>query len=290
MKLKAYAKINLFLEIGNKRPDGYHDIDSVMQSVSLCDELEISVSPSELCRAALTECNAPELLRDSQNNLAVRAADGILHGENISAYAEIKLQKSIPIAAGLGGGSADAAAAMLGSCEIINADVKKYEKISAKLGADVPFCINGGCALSRGIGEVLSPLPSRELYVTIVLSGVKQSTKEQYRLLDIARSSSGHICRSSDDMVAAIRHGDASDIAAAMYNAFEEISDGGAQAKAKLIKCGALGALMSGSGPSVFGLFDSPEAAEYAARRLRADCYFAEAAAFSPRGVEMIEP
>ncbi len=287
MRVKAYAKINLFLEIGAKRPDGYHDIESVMQSVLLCDELDIRLVPSENSRVILTSCTSPELIAGG-DNLAVRGAELVLNSENISAIAEIKLNKSIPIAAGLGGGSADAAAAVRGSCELVGVNAQKYEIISAMLGADVPFCINGGCAISKGIGEVLTPLTCCDFYVTIAVAKTKLSTKEQYRRLDIARAGVLRRARSSDGMADAIAHGDVRDVAAELYNAFEEIGDFDEDTKAKLIRYGALGAITSGSGPAVFGLFDSREGAEYAERKLRAGGVFAKATRFYPRGSEII--
>lgn len=274
--LPARAKINLYLDILSRRDNGYHNILSIMQSVGLCDTVTLTrlQKGSGIC----LETDLAHLPTD-RRNLAYRAAekfaDILGHIPDIS----IRIEKRIPMAAGLGGGSADAAAVLRGLDRLFgtNASRETLCALGASLGADIPFCIAGGAMVTRGIGEILTPCTGlRETqWLVVACGGEGISTPEAYRALDDRYD--GFACpREEGQHFAALQEallsGSAEDIAPHMYNIFEEVVLPTHSTAGKLIdtmkQSGALAAMMSGSGPSVFGLFAGEEDAREAAARI----------------------
>lgn len=266
--LKAYAKINLGLDVLRRRPDGYHEVSMIMQTVGLWDEVTLERTESGI---SLTT-DSGELPAD-KSNLAYRAA--LLMQENypVPGGVRIHLQKNIPIAAGMAGGSTDAAAVMKGMNHLFDLGISDDElmKKSVVIGADVPFCILGGTALAEGIGEKLTPLPpAPACSVLIARPHISVSTREVYQCLD-ANGIRQHPDISG--MVSAIRTGSLSGILSRMGNVLETVTIPAHPVidslKAELLRLGAAGSLMSGSGPTVFGLFPEESAARQAFRQLK---------------------
>ena len=267
------AKINLFLEVEGIRPDGYHDIDSVMQAISLCDLVTVRLESGD-GRIHLT-CNIPDLPTD-KGNIAYRAAEAYLKEAGIGGYdVFVEIKKDIPLAAGLAGGSTDAAGVLKAMQEMLGAlSQDALYDLARRLGADVPFCLRSGCCRTEGIGEVLTPYPPlcRDAIVVVAKKGEGVSTKEAYRQMDLPRSR-----QSSAQMLRALERQDGGEIAALLYNGFESVilplRPFAAHAKQVMIGEGAAGALMSGSGPSVFGIFFDWDDAERVYNRLREEGY-----------------
>jgi len=273
MLVHAYAKINLGLDIIGKRDDGYHDLSMVMQTIDLRDDIDISVSPeimgsSEQGTIMLT-CSDKSIPKE--DNLAYRAAKLLYEEFDITDHLDIDIKKHIPVAAGLGGGSADAAAVLRGVNEILGLDLSNEELMERglKLGADVPFCISGGTACAEGIGEQLMPLyiPDEGLHVIVAVpEGLKVSTKEIYEEYDKAEFTGIH--PDIDNLRAAIEMEDVGCIPEFLGNVLESVTMKKhpeiGQLKNIMMKSGAAGALMSGSGPSVYGLFVDEAAVEKA--------------------------
>ncbi len=263
LKLKAFAKVNLFLEVKEKRADCYHNIDSLMQSVDLFDE--ITVRKTDSGEVSLSY-NDPALWRKDDIIFKTVKAFFELSGEPFGL--DIYIEKKIPLLAGLGGFSTDVAA-VLRALNIISG--KNYPdsdmiRLAATLGADVPFCYKGGTAHAEGIGEILTPVPFCPLYFVIVKEGEKQSTGAMYSLLDA--KSEGRSA-SIEPMLKGFRSGDKTLIAASVYNAFELCWD---MEKMLSVFEGFMpdAKLLSGSGPAVVGVFESREAAESCSRALAA--------------------
>ncbi len=269
---KAYAKINLFLSVGAKRADGYHDIESIFHRISLHDDLKITKSGDS---GIVFTCSDPSL-PCGETNLAVRAALLFFERWGQSFGVTIHLEKHIPSQAGLGGGSADAAAVLCGLNTLAGEPFSKSElaAMGATLGADVPFCVLGGCMVAKGIGElltqhdVLPPLP-----LVVAKGDIGISTKDAYAALD-ARGVLA--CRSCQAMLDAIASGDISDVAKLLQNDFETVTDVHLPLKSALAEAGAIGTLMSGSGSAVFGIFATDNEAISCAENLRKHGYFAE--------------
>lgn len=267
------AKINLFLEVMGLRPDGYHDIDSVMQAIALCDTVTVGLTPGT-GKITLT-CDHPELPTD-RSNIAYRAAESYLNEAGVNGYdVTVDIQKKIPLAAGLAGGSTDAAGVLRAMQEMLGAMTEEaLYNLARRLGADVPFCLRSGCCRTEGIGELLTPYPSltRDAIVIVAIKGEGVSTKEAYRQMDLPREK-----QSSQEMLCALERRDGGEIAALLYNGFESVilpmRPYAAHAKAVMIEEGAAGALMSGSGPSVFGIFFDWDDAERVYQRLQREDY-----------------
>lgn len=259
---KAYAKINLHLNVTAKRQDGFHDIETVMQTVSLCDELAVSLSPSDRAEAHLSICGA-DLPTDS-GNIALRAAELYLARSGKIGRIDISLVKRIPVAAGLAGGSADAAATLRALNRLFNSYFSESElfALAAELGSDVPFCLLGGRAVCRGRGEQIDPIssPSDLHFVIAVADGEQVSTPAAYRALDEMYSDFDGSINSDAPALTEL------------YNMFEnavlptcfkaEIL------KKRMVELGATASMMSGSGPSVFGLFEDESTARAAAEAI----------------------
>lgn len=268
IRLRAHAKINLTLDVVGKRPDGYHDVEMIMQSVGLWDEIILR----ETDRGIELDSNLKNLPRGSRN-IAWRAVELIRTEFGISRGVNIFIRKNIPIAAGLGGGSADCAGVLLGLNRLwnLNIDDEALRLLGKSLGADVPFCLTGGTALAQGIGEILTPIASRaDIWLVIIRPNIWVSTKEIYGRLDL--NSIGK----RPDNEAMIKHlgaGRITGIAENLVNVLEGVTipmhPQIARIKSQLMEQGALGSLMSGTGPTVYGVFKDQSSAHKAARVLK---------------------
>lgn len=268
----AYAKLNLSLDVLNKRPDGYHEMKMVMQTVSLRDSLTVETGTG---RPLEMRSNLGFLPAD-EHNLAAAAALALCRETGTDPGGlSIRLDKSIPVCAGMAGGSADAAAVLRGLNELLGLGLSqtRLEEIGALVGSDVPYCVGGGTALAEGRGEVLTPLPPLpRCHVVLCKPAFSVSTPELFRALDGCR-----IRRRPDTagLTEALAAEDLPGVARRMYNVFEHVLPQRryqeiCAIKNSLIQHGALGASMSGTGPTVFGLFDRQQAAEDAWSALRA--------------------
>ncbi|MCM1189667.1 MAG: 4-(cytidine 5'-diphospho)-2-C-methyl-D-erythritol kinase [bacterium] len=268
--VKAYAKINLGLDVLDRLPNGYHEIKTVMQTVGICDELSLEKADSGIVLTA--DCAG---LSVGEDNLICRAARLMQETYSVKEGVRIRLKKRIPIAAGMAGGSADAAAVMKGMNVLFRLGVPDRElaEISSVIGADVPYCILGGTALAEGIGEKLTALPPAPVcHVVVAKPDVSVSTKYVYEQLDTCETLRHP---DIDGMVNAVRAGNLSGILSRMGNVLEAVTIPAhpviASLKARLRKLGAAGSLMSGSGPAVFGIFTQEETARLAFERLKQD-------------------
>ena len=268
----AYAKLNLSLDVLNKRPDGYHEMKMVMQTVSLRDSLTVETGTG---RPLEMRSNLGFLPAD-EHNLAAAAALALCRETGTDPGGlSIRLDKSIPVCAGMAGGSADAAAVLRGLNELLGLGLSqtRLEEIGALVGSDVPYCVGGGTARAEGRGEVLTPLPPLpRCHVVLCKPAFSVSTPELFRALDGCR-----IRRRPDTagLTEALAAEDLPGVARRMYNVFEHVLPQRryqeiCAIKNSLIQHGALGASMSGTGPTVFGLFDRQQAAEDAWSALRA--------------------
>ena len=270
ISLKALAKINLGLDVTGKREDGYHDVRMIMQSIHLYDRVEIKKTRSPKIRV---EVNLYYLPVD-ENNLVYKAAAIMKERYGIKEGVRITLQKFIPVAAGLGGGSSDAAAVLVGMNRMFKLGLKQEElmKVGAQIGADVPFCVMRGTALAEGIGEKLTALPPMpKCPVLIAKPGVSVSTAEVYQNLKLY---DGMKHPDIDGMIEAIQSKDLNGIAAKMENILETVTIPRypviKEIKKIMLDNGSLNAMMSGSGPSVFGLFREEKDIQAAYEALKA--------------------
>jgi 4-diphosphocytidyl-2-C-methyl-D-erythritol kinase len=256
--LKAGAKINLTLDVLSRREDGYHLVEMVMQEIDLADNVHIALKPDtdeiSIC------CNHPAVPA-GENNIAYRAARLIKEAFGVKHGVAINIEKNIPVAAGLAGGSTDAAAVIRGLNEIWELDMETsgMMELGRRLGADVPFCILGGTALARGIGERLTPLRAKvPLHLLLVKPDAMVSTAWVYGNLNLNSIDKRPDTR---QMIKAIEEGDIEGIARGMVNVLEKVTVSRYPEirwiKRKMIATGALGAAMSGSGPTVIGIYGS---------------------------------
>lgn len=267
MQVQAYAKLNLSLDILRRREDGYHDLQMVMQSISLADTLTITPGAGRM------DTNLSYLPADGRN-LAQAAAAAFRAATGLDIQVDIAIQKRIPVCAGLAGGSSDAAAVLRALNEHTGAGLspERLAKIGEAVGSDVPYCVLGGTALAEGRGEVLTPLsPLPPCHVAVCKPPFPISTPQLFARVDTKK-----IMRRPDTqgLIAALGRGDLPDVARRMYNVFEDVLEPRRRAqidaiKAQLIDCGALGASMTGSGPTVFGLFLDESAARRAVKALQ---------------------
>lgn len=271
LTLKAPAKVNYVLDVIRRRPDGYHDLRMVMQRVNLCDEITISLTDSPDITVTCGKNGVP----DGPGNIAWKAARILLDMAGTGQGAEITIAKNIPVAAGLGGGSSDAASVLMGMNELLGLGMsdQRLMEIGVKLGADVPFFVFKKTALAEGIGEQLSAMPDMPpTWVLLVNPGVHVSTGWVYRNLQLTNR----------DELAKLPYfyGTIEDICSILSNDLESVTIPAfpviAEIKATMMRSGALGAMMSGSGPTVFGLFPDRPTAEQAREELVKDtCWFA---------------
>ena len=266
---KGYAKLNYSLDVHAKRPDGYHDLTMVMGSVSLRDDVTVSLRTDGRIEAV---CSLPWLPRD-ERNLAVRAARVFFDalGE-ASLGADIHIQKRVPVGAGMAGGSTDAAAALRALNRLTGAGLsaEKLRSLELAVGSDVPYCVTGGMMLAEGRGEILTPLP--ELpggWIVICKPAFSISTAELFARIDKRRITAHP---DTQGLCAALRAGDLCGAARRMYNVFEEALPRSSAAvgaiRGALLDAGALGAVMTGTGSAVFGVFEEKTAAAAAHERL----------------------
>ena len=263
---KARAKINLALDVCRRLENGYHEVKMVMQTVDLCDELEFQKRTDP---DILLSINSRDYLGDIRDNLVFQAAKLMQQQYGIQQGVEIKLRKNIPVAAGMAGGSTDAAVTMIAMNELYELGLTREELMqqALMLGADIPFCILGGTALAEGIGEKLTPLPAPpQASLLIVKPPIMVPTKWVYEHLHV-----GALERHPDidGMVEALGQGDLKCITQHMENVMETVTERTypiiADIKKMMRGNGAMNALMSGSGPSIFGVFLEEAAARAAA-------------------------
>lgn len=265
LRLTAAAKVNLALEVLGKRADGYHEVATVMQTVDLVDRLVLE-DADEL---ALTS-SSPDVPGDD-SNLALRAASALRDAAKVDAGVRIRLDKRIPVAAGLGGGSADAAAVLLGLNRLwrLRWAHARLAEVAVTLGMDVPFFLEGGVAVGTGRGEKLSAIGGAPLALVLVNPGRPLSTAAVYGRVTPAMYSTGE---HAQGMVEALRTRKPARVAASLYNGLEsavaDVSPELTRMRAALVAAGALGAVMSGSGPTVFGVARSFEQARQIRARL----------------------
>ena len=278
IRVSAYAKINLFLAVGDLRPDGFHDIKTLMRRTSLCDEVEVETVADGRGDITLTAVG-DEIIPTDRDNIAYRAAEKYLSFAGITDSVRIRIDKNIPVGAGLGGGSADAAATLRALERIYGALSKeKILEIALSLGSDVPFCIFGWTAICEGRGEVITPVTdTQRLHLVIAMKGQKVLASEAYRLLDNARGeSSRDIDKAGEYLPELLKYlSNEGKMPTMLYNSFEFVLEEAESEvlylKQKMKNCGASLALMSGSGPSVFGIFPDRDSAEYCVEALRGE-------------------
>jgi 4-diphosphocytidyl-2-C-methyl-D-erythritol kinase len=275
ISLKAHAKLNLSLDVLNRREDGYHNLQMIMQSIQLHD----TISLQEISSGVEIACEAPYVPNNS-SNIAYKAAELMINRYSLDAGVIIRIDKKIPVAAGLAGGSTDAAAVLKGINTLFKLGIEQNElmEIGKTIGADVPYCIVGGTALAEGIGERITPLsPMKKIPVVLVKPRFGVSTASVFKSLDINSISQ----RPKTTMIIdALGKGDIKFIAENLCNVLESVTIDKYplinKIKKDLIAKGAMGSLMSGSGPTVFGLFEDDRTARKAYNsmsRSRYDCF-----------------
>lgn len=277
---KAYAKINISLDVTGRRPDGYHEMLMVMQTVTLCDDVRIELRENSKSSA---ECNL-HFVPGDERNLAVRAAIRFFERVGMrNSGAHIVIKKNIPVGAGMAGGSTDAAAVLRGLNKITGTGLTGAQlcELASEIGSDVAFCVSGGTQLASGRGDELSELPALpDCGIVICKPEFSVSTPELFRKLDSVKlrchPDTAGIC-------AALENGDLGGIVRRMYNVFEDVPDRRRSAisgiKGVLLDNGALGSIMTGTGSAVFGIFDDDSAAQKACEVLRREyehCFLAK--------------
>ncbi|NVN91151.1 MAG: 4-(cytidine 5'-diphospho)-2-C-methyl-D-erythritol kinase [Desulfuromonadales bacterium] len=263
LTLKAPAKVNYLLDVIRRRPDGYHDLRMVMQRVNLCDEITIALTGTSQLSVSCGKDGVP----DGPGNIAWKAARAMLDLSGSGMGVAISIVKNIPVAAGLGGGSSDAATVLMGMNELLELNLtdQRLMEIGVTLGADVPFFIFKKTALAEGIGEQLRAMPPLPAFwVLLVNPGVHVSTAWVYKNLRLtSREELARIpefFRTTEDVCAMLSN----DLESVTIPAFPVIAD----IKSAMMRMGAMGSMMSGSGPTVFGLFRDRESAEAAGSML----------------------
>lgn len=262
---KAYAKLNVSLDVLSKRPDGYHDMRMIMQSVSLCDDVSVTLRSD----GAVNIVTNLRFLPGDDRNIAVKAAKAffaLLGRDGLGA--DIVIHKRIPVCAGMGGGSTDGAAVLRALNRLTDMPFSRaeLEKAGAALGSDIPFCVAGGTALAEGRGEILSDLSGFPCCnFVIVKPKFSVSTPEMFAKMDLL---SVKYHPDTHGILASVKSGDLQGICRRMYNVFEDVlpakPNDVRRIKSMLLDCGALGAIMTGTGSAVFGIFDNPEKSERA--------------------------
>lgn len=270
IELKALGKINLGLDVLGRRENGYHDVRMVMQTLYLYDNVTLIKKEEP---GIEIESNLYFLPKDS-GNIAWKAANLLMEEFNIPGGIKIILNKYIPVAAGMAGGSSNAAAVLYGMNKMYKLGLSQQELMDrgVKLGADVPYCIMRGTVLAEGIGEILSPLPPMpKCQILIAKPPVSVSTKAIYEAID-SKEIEDH--PDIDGIIEGLKEHDLDKIAVSMGNVLEKVTVDMhpeiAQIKECMLENGALGAMMSGSGPTVFGIFRSRRAAQEAYEKVKA--------------------
>jgi 4-diphosphocytidyl-2-C-methyl-D-erythritol kinase len=275
ISLNAHAKINVSLDVLNKREDGYHNLRMIMQTIQLHDTISIQ----EITSGVEIKCTAPYVPSNS-SNIAYKAAEAIINNYKLDAGVRIVIDKKIPVAAGLAGGSTDAAAVLKGINTLFKLGISQNElmKIGKTIGADVPYCIMGGTALAEGIGEELTQLtPLDNIPIVLVKPRIGVSTAWVYKSLDLNIVDSRP---NTEQLISALEKRDIRFIAENMSNVLESVTKAKypviEKIKKDLVEKGAIGSMMSGSGPTVFGLFEDAERAKRAfniLKKSKYDCF-----------------
>lgn len=267
---KAYAKINLGLDVVRRLENGYHEVKMIMQTVGIYDELTFEKAESGI-RITTDSGELPT----NEDNLIYKAARLLMEKYQVQEGVRIHLQKNIPIAAGMAGGSTDAAATFQGINELfgLGCDEEELKELAVKVGADVPYCIMGGTALAEGIGEKLTRLPAAPQCVLLVAKpDINVSTKFVYEHLDAAGVEHHP---DIDGMITAIEQGSLAGVVERLENVLETVTVPAYPVidtiKSKMLEMGAEGSLMSGSGPTVFGIFTDKEKAEAAYEYIKSE-------------------
>jgi len=272
---KAYAKINLALDVLSRRPDGYHEVKMIMQTIGLYDELTFKKIPQpNTSPPIIIETNSTQIPTD-ETNIIYRAATAIMERFNLNTSIKINLTKNIPVAAGMAGGSTNAAAVFHGLNDLLNLNMTTNEmcEMGVKIGADVPFCILSGTALAEGIGEKLPPLPSLPpCHILIANPNISVSTKWVYENLN-ANALVNH--PDIDGIITALHYQDLDGITSRMENVLETVTIKKhpiiKELKTQILTLGAKNTLMSGSGPTVFGIYTNESKAQNAYNKLKND-------------------
>ena len=287
LRLRAFAKVNYALEVRGVRPNGYHEISTIMQSVSLCDELELERADEGFELSVEPEA-APIGPNDENTVYGAWRLLTETTGEDLPV--RVRLRKAIPAGAGLGGGSADAAAALVGLNEMFGLGLGEAElrEVGVRIGADVPFCVSGGTALGEGIGEVLTPLPAPPEHHLVVAK--PDAGAETARIYGAYDENPGEGRPSIAPALEALRAGDLKALASSLGNDLapvtEDLVPEVGELRGGLTRAGALGAIMSGSGTAVYGLFGSRGDALVAEQEI--DAPFAALCRPVVRGVEVL--
>jgi len=270
IKLKARAKVNLSLDVLAKRPDGYHDIKTIMQTIELHDRVFIEEAKSGievLCKNRWVPTDG--------RNIAYKAAEKLKLHFGIDKGVKIRIEKNIPVSAGLAGGSSDAAAVLKGMNSLFELNLKENEvmEIGKTIGADVPFCIKGGTMLAEGIGEILTPLkPLPVTHMVLIKPKIGISTAWVYGNLNVKNLTNRP---DTNIIIKYIESGNINCLAKDMRNVLETVTCSKygviGEIKQKLINLGALGSMMSGSGPTVFGIFSDEISAKKAYEAMECD-------------------
>ena len=255
MKIRAYAKVNISLDVVGKREDGYHLLKMIMQNIDLYDEIIVEKQSSDIT----IECNKNYVPIDSRN-LAYKAAMVFKERYNISEGVKIKIFKNIPVSAGLAGGSTDAAAVLkvMNKLFEVNAPKEELMELGLKLGADIPYCIQGGTALCEGVGEIITPLkPFKDKIIVLVKPSFGVSTKEVYKNFELEKVKKHP---ETEALINAMAEDDLRYVADNMRNLLENVTLKKHKVlinlKEEMNKYGAINSMMSGSGPTVFAFFD----------------------------------
>ena len=278
--IKARAKINLSLDVLRKREDGYHDVQMIMQSISLHDKVFLDQIEEKSIQISCDKKWVPS----NSDNIAYKAAKLLMDKFDLQKGIAIKIVKNIPVAAGLAGGSADAAAVLKGMNKLfsLNLELEELMQLGKTIGADIPFCVKGGTMLAEGIGEALTDLkPLNDVDIVLVKPKISVSTAWVYKNLNIEKITSRPY---TDHLIEMIEKRDLHSLGNKMVNVLEEVTIKKhgiiSEIKEKLIKFGALGSMMSGSGPTVFGIFENrltaQKAYENISRDERWDCILTE--------------
>ncbi|MCT4607118.1 MAG: 4-(cytidine 5'-diphospho)-2-C-methyl-D-erythritol kinase [Marinisporobacter sp.] len=253
MRIRARAKVNLSLDVLRRREDGYHEVKMIMHQVDLYDEILLK----NIEKGILLETNC-EYIPVNEGNIAYKAAKLMMDEFHIKKGVYIYIDKKIPVAAGLAGGSTDAAAVMMGLNELweIGATKEELMKLSVALGADVPFCILGGAALAEGIGEKLTPIQGLDEWIVLCKPNISVSTANVYKNLDVNKIEKHP---DTDKILIALENKNLQTVLENLCNVLEPVTERMhpivRDIKRKMVEYHALGSLMSGSGPTVFGIY-----------------------------------
>ena len=270
---KAYAKLNLSLDVVGRLPNGYHEMYMVMQSISLCDDVFISVTEGN---GEISITTNRDYLPNDRRNIAYKAASVFMEKKNITGYdIAIRLEKRIPVCAGMGGGSTDGAAVLRGLNTLFNSHctLAELQKMGALLGSDVPFSVAGGTAVATGTGTEIEGIPPlSDCAIVVCKPEFSVSTPELFSKIDGVKIL---VRPDTKGVISAIVNGDVRGMAMRMHNVFEEVLQTGRDtvnaAKGILYDNGALGACMTGTGSAVFGVFDEEKKAQSAVSALKAE-------------------